>query len=217
MITLIIGWVTGRVLGKGLSKIIGKAGIDDALGKTATGRVLKRSGVTFVRFIDLAIRWLFYLIAISAAVDILEIETLSTLISHIVQYLPSFIVGVSILFVGFVLVDFIGDAFWAVGREMRIEFIGLITMILKLVMYLIVLVIALTMIGIDVSIIYTFVNALALGTAIGICVGLGIAFGWGLKDVIAKNAEKWTGSIQDIAKKMEDTWSPYTRKEKGDH
>ena len=134
-----------------------------------------------MRFIDLAIRWFTYLIAVLAAVDILEIDILSTFMKSVVQYIPSFIAGVSILFIGLVVVDFVGDAFWTVGREAKIEFVGLIAGISKLVMYLIVIVIALTMIGIDVSIIYTFVNALTLGAAIGICVGLGIAFGWGLR------------------------------------
>ncbi|MEM3601277.1 MAG: hypothetical protein QXN87_01215 [Candidatus Bathyarchaeia archaeon] len=213
IIVLAVGWVAGRLLGKGLSKILDKIGVDDALRKTVVGKALEKSGVTCVRFFDLIIRWFVYLIAILAAVNILEIEVLSTFMTSVVEYLPNFIAGIFLLFIGLIVADFIGDAVNAVGREAKIEFVGLLANGLKLFLYLIVIVLALTVMKIDVSILYTFANALAWGIAIGVCIGLGIAFGWGFKDTVAKNAEKWIESVQRVAKKAEDFWSWYTHKE----
>ena len=71
IIVLIIGWIVGRIIGKGISQVLDRVGVDDALRKTVIGKALERSGVTVVRFFDLIIRWFIYLIAVFAAADIL--------------------------------------------------------------------------------------------------------------------------------------------------
>ena len=58
---------------------------------------------------------------------------------------------------------------------------------------------------IDVEILYIFAEALAWGVAIGIGVGLGIALGWGMKDAVAKNANKWISDFEKSAKNLEKT------------
>jgi len=216
IVVLVVGWAVGRALGKGISILLGKVGVGDAFRKTLVGRALERSGITSLRFFDLVVRWFVYLIAIFVAVDILEIRILSTFMTEIIAYLPSFIYGLIILFVGIVFADFVGDAVKAIGREAKIEFIGLLADGLRLFLYFVIVVIALSVMKIDVSILHSFANALAWGIAIGVCVGLGIAFGWGFKDVVAKNAEKWLESTKTVAKKAEDFWSWYSRKQIGE-
>lgn len=212
-IVLIIGWAVGRVLGKGISKVLVKVRLDEALRKTVIGKALERSGITGVRLFDLVIRWFVYLIAILTAADILNISELSTLLRTTVAYLPSLVAGFFIIIVGFIVSDFIGDVMKGFGEEMRIEYSGLFANALKLFLYFIVIVIALTTMKIDVSILYVFANALAWGIAIGLCVGLGIALGLGFKDVVARNAERWIETAQSAVKRAEDFWSWYRRKE----
>ncbi|MDH5769691.1 MAG: hypothetical protein OEZ25_00155 [Candidatus Bathyarchaeota archaeon] len=190
IIVLAIGWIAGRLIGKGVSKVLDKVGVDDALKKTIIGRVLERAGVTCVRFFDLIVRWFVYLIAILAAVDILKIEVLSTLMSRIVQYLPSLIAGVFILMLGVIVADFIGDSAEAFFEEAKVAYSDILTNGLKFFMYFIVIVMGLSVMKVDVTILYTFANSLAWGAAIGIGVGLGIALGWGLKDTVAKKAKE---------------------------
>ena len=203
IIVLIIGWIAGRVIGKGVSRVLDKVGVDDALHKTAIGKAVERSGVSTVRFFDLIIRWFIYLIAVFAAVDILDIAVLSEFMKTVVEYLPSFIGGVFIVIFGFIIADFIGDAVAAVGKEAKIEFSGVMAAGLKLLLYFVVLTIALGLMRIDVEILYIFARAVAWGAAIGVGAGLGIALGWGFKDVIAKNAKKWITSVEKTAKSYE--------------
>ncbi len=203
IIVLIIGWIAGRVIGKGVSRVLDKAGVDDALRKTAIGKAVERSGLSITRFFDMIIRWFVYLIAVFAAVDILEIAVLSEFMKTVVEYLPSFIGGVFILIFGFMIVDFIGDALASVGKEARIEFSGIIAAGLKLLLYFVILTVALGLMRIDVEILYIFAKALSWGAAIGIGAGLGIALGWGLKDIVAKNSKKWIASIEKSAKTFE--------------
>jgi hypothetical protein len=213
VIILLAGWAFGRVLGKGVSKILQRTGISDTLRKAAVGKALERSGVPPPRLFELLIRWFVYLVAILAAVDVLKITALSAFMSNVVQYLPNLIAGIFILLFGLVIADFVGDAVGAIGREAKITFAPILSMGVKLFLYLTVIVIALTTMKIDVTILNEFARAIAWGTAIGIAIGLGIAFGWGLKDRVAKDVDKWIASAETTAKKAEDFWSWYMRSE----
>jgi hypothetical protein len=126
----------------------------------------------------------------------------------IVSYLPSFIAGVFILIFGFIISDFVGDAIESIGKEAKIEFSGMISNAVKLLLYFIVLTVGLGMMKIDIEILYIFAEALAWGGAIGIGAGLGIALGWGLKDFVAKNANKWFTDIEKSAISFEKTKKP---------
>lgn len=204
IIALIIGWIAGRALGKGVSRVLDKAGVDDALRPTIFGRVLKRSGITCVRFFDLIVRWFVYLIAIFAAVDILQIAILTEYMSMVVEYLPSLIAGVILLIAGFIVTDYISDFMKKVGEEAKIAYSRLFADGLRLFLYSVVIILALSQMKIDVSILYIFANALSWGISIGVCVGLGIALGWGFKDVIAESAKEWIKSLTTTAEKVEE-------------
>jgi len=204
IVALIIGWIAGRALGKGVSKILDRAGVDDALRKTVIGRAIEKSGVTCVRFFDLIVRWFVYLIAILAAANILNITVLSQFLSMVVSYLPSFIAGVFILLFGFIVVDYFADFFKTFGREAKIEFTGAIASGLRLLLYFVVVVISLSVIGIDVTILYILATALAWGIAVGAGVGMAIAVGWGFKDAVKKKADEWIKTAAEAARKAEE-------------
>ena len=203
ILALIIGWAAGRALGKGVSKLLDKIGVDDALRKTLLGRALERSGITCVGFFDLIVRWFVYLIAIFAAVDILQIEVLSKYMNMVVAYLPNFIAGIIIFIGGFIIVDYVADLLKALGEEAKIAYIRIFVDGVRLFLYGVITILALSQMKIDVSILYIFANALAWGLSIGICVGLGIALGWGFKDIVSEQARKWFKSWIETAERIE--------------
>ncbi len=200
ILILIIGWVLGRLVGKTVSTLLKRSGVDRLLKKTVLGKSFNKLGIKPLRFFDLLIRWFIYLIALFAAIDILQIQTLSSFMKDVIEYLPHFIVGVAILIFGFIFVDFIGDTITTFGKESKLLFPSIVAIGLKVILYFVVLTVALTQMKVDVQILYIFANALAWGIAVGIAVGLGIAIGWGLKDVIAKNIDTWIPSIEKTEK-----------------
>jgi hypothetical protein len=201
IIVLIVGWAAGRLIGKGIATVLDKAGVDDALRRTAIGKALEKTKVRIVGFFDLIIRWFIYLIAILAAVDILHISILSTYLSQVVQYLPLFIAGIFILVLGFMAADFAADALREVGKEGQMEFASVFANVLRFVLYFVVLVVGLSTMKVDVNILYILANALSWGVAIGIAAGFGIAIGWGFKDAVAKRADAWLDAAGEMARK----------------
>jgi hypothetical protein len=211
VILLLVGWALGRLLGKGISRLLRRAGIADSLGKTIVGRALARSGITPTRFLELLIRWFVYLTAVLGVVDLLQIAALTSFVSSVIQYLPSLIAGILILFFGLIVADFVGDAVGAIGKEAKMQLAPFVSLGVKIFLYLTVIAVALTTMKIDVTILNEFARAMAWGTAIGLAIALGIAFGWGLKDHVAKNIDKWIVSAETMVTKGEDFWSWYTR------
>ncbi len=215
VIALIIGWIAGRALGKAVSKLLDKVGVDDALRKTLVGKTLERSGITCVHFFDIIVRWFVYLIAIFAAVDILQIEVLSYYMNMVVAYLPNFIAGIVIFVAGFIIIDYVADFIRRLGEEAQIAYSRIFADGLRLFLYGVVTILALSQMKIDVSILYIFANALAWGLAIGLCVGLGIALGWGFKDAIAENSKKWIKAWTEAVERVDAARSKPSSEGKG--
>lgn len=204
VVVLLIGWGAGRAIGKGVSKVLDRAGVDDVLRPTALGKALERSRITCVGFFDLIVRWFVYLIAIFAAVDILAIPILGMYMSMIVEYLPSFIAGVVILIAGTIVASYVAGMVRTICEEAGVAYVRLIADATRLFLYVVVMVLALAQMRIDVSILYIFITPLAWGLAIGLAVGLGIALGWGFKDIVTESARGWIESMTTTAKKVEE-------------
>ncbi len=196
IIILIIGWILGRVLGRVVAGVLDRIGVDDALRKTSAGAHVERSGLSIVRLFDLIVRWLIYLIAILAAVGVLQIAPLTAAVGAIVAYIPNIIAFILILVVGFILIDWLMDFLDSMGETRRIEGFGVAAMALRAFLYFVVAILALQQLLIDLSIIYVFVVPLAWGLALGLGVALAVIIGFGLKDRAPEMVDRLMGRVK---------------------
>ncbi|MBP2146114.1 small-conductance mechanosensitive channel [Methanofollis sp. W23] len=182
IIILLIGWIIGRVLGKAISVFLDKIGVDDALRKTEPGTAIEKSGLSIVHLFDVIVRIFVYLIAITAATNVLQIESLSRMMAAIVAYIPNIVAFVLILVVGILLIDFFADWMERYGTHMEIALIGPMILLVRLFLYFVVIILALTQLAFDLTIIYLFIGPLAWGVGLGIGAAIAIIVGFGLKD-----------------------------------
>lgn len=196
IIILIIGWILGRVLGKVVAEVLDRIGVDDALRKTSVGTQIERSGITIVQLFDLIVRWLIYLIAILAAVSVLQIAALTTAVAAIVAYIPNIIAFFLILVIGIILIDWLMDLLVGMGETRRIEGFGVVVMALRAFLYFVVVILALQQLLIDLSIIYVFVVPLAWGIALGLGAAIAIIVGLGLKDRAPEMMDRLMGWVK---------------------
>lgn len=182
IIILLIGWIIGRVLGKAVSVFLDKIGVDDALRKTEPGTAIEKSGLSIVHLFDVIVRIFIYLIAIMAATNVLQIESLSKAMAVIVAYIPNIVAFILILVVGILLIDFFADWMERYGTHMEIALIGPMILLVRLFLYFVVIILALTQLAFDLTIIYLFIGPLAWGVGLGIGAAIAIIVGFGLKD-----------------------------------
>ncbi|MFA4826086.1 MAG: hypothetical protein WC593_13115 [Methanoregula sp.] len=182
LIVLLIGWIVGRLLGKAVHILLDKATAAPAIGDSDLGKSVTRSGITIGYLGDIAVRCIVYLIAIFAAVDILNLEYLSRFMTKVVEYIPHAIAFVIILVVGIILTDYFIDMFQLYSRSSKIELLNPVLVLLRLFLYFIVVTLALSQLMLDLTIIYTIITPIAWGLGLGLGASIAIVVWFGMKN-----------------------------------
>jgi hypothetical protein len=182
MLILVIGWIVGRLLGKAVRIILDKIAEQAIIDKTEIAISVKKSGVTIGYLGDITVRLVVYLIAILAAVDLLNLEHLSNLMTSIVTYIPHIVAFIAIIIAGFILVDYFIDFLGKFHNTKEVELISPVLVILRIFLYFVVVVLGLSQLMLDLTIIYTFATPIAWGIGIGLGAAITIICWYGMKD-----------------------------------
>jgi small-conductance mechanosensitive channel len=186
IIVLIIGWIVGRVLGKAVRIILDKIGeqhlVKEGVDLASVGGSVKKAGITVGYIGDLFTRVIVYLIAILAAVDILNMEYLSKLMTKIIEYIPHIAAFVIILTVGFLLADYFIDFLNKYYAKQDLQLITPVLFLLRIFLYFVIAILALSQLLLDLTIIYTFVTPIAWGVGLGLGAAIAIIVGFGLRN-----------------------------------
>jgi small-conductance mechanosensitive channel len=199
IVILLVGWVVGKALGKAVAGIADRIGIDRQARGTPLSRMLGDSRDAVSNFLGKVAAWFVFALAILAAANTLAIPILSEWIATAVSYLPAFIAGLLVIIGGFIVADFIGDAIERTRAATQTAYATWFATGVRMFLYFTAVVIGLDTMGIDVEILYIFAQALAWGLAAGLALALGISFGWGGKDYVANNVNRWAGSARTKA------------------
>lgn len=186
VIVLLLGWIVGRVLGKAVRIVIDKAmsAVSSApmIGESDVGKSVVTSHVSLGYLGDITMRCVVYLIAILAAVDILNLDYLSKFMSEVLAYIPHVVAFVIILVVGIILVDYFLDFFRNYSQASKIELINPVLMLLRLFLYFVVIMLALSQLLLDLTIIYTVITPIFWGIGIGLGASIAIIVWFGMRN-----------------------------------
>lgn len=183
VVLLIIGLLIVDFISDLIRTFLMATGIDDAIMKGAVGDSLKASGMSPSGIISGLVKLYGYLIFISAAVEILQFTMLTEFLVGVVAYLPSLFMGILLLIIGLLVIDFFADNIQAAMKGANVEGMDVILPLLKGFLFFIVILMALETMLIKVNIFYVFLGPLAWGVAIV------VAFKWGIKDALVAYAQ----------------------------
>jgi small-conductance mechanosensitive channel len=182
ILILVIGWIVGRLLGKAVRMILDKLNVDRLFQDSSFLKALAGAGVTISFIFDVAVRLFVYLVAVLAAVDLLNLDYLSALMKDIVEYIPHIIVFIIIVLVGFILIDYFADFLVKFHTTAHVDLIQPVVLVMRIFLYFVVTIFALTQLNLDLTIIYTFLTPIAWGIGIGLGAAIAIIFWFGLKE-----------------------------------
>jgi len=191
LVVLLIGWVIGVSAARVVRTVADRVEIDRMVLATPLGRILGGTENAVSRSFGTGAKWFVYALAILAAANVLAIPRLSQWISTAVSYLPAFVAGLLVIVLGFVVTDFIGDAIMRTRAATQTEYTSWFAAGTRMFLYFTAIVIGLDTMGVDVSILYVFSNALAWGLAAAVAIGVGIAVGWGGHTYVQDNIGRW--------------------------
>ncbi len=184
IVVLIIGLLIVDFLTDIIRKVLIATGVDEKFMKTSVGETLKATNTSISGILSGVIKLFGYLIFILAATEILQLNRLAQFLNSVLNYLPNLLVGILILIIGFLSIDFIADYLQKMMVGMKVEGSEVIIPILRGFMFLVVLLLAMDSMLIKTTIFYTFLGPLAWGFAVV------VAFKWGIKDALVAYAKE---------------------------
>lgn len=184
LVVLIIGLLIVDFLTEIIRKVLIATGVDEKFSKTSVGETLKATNTSISGILSGIIKLFGYLIFILAATEILQLVRLAEFLNNVLNYLPNLFVGILILIIGFLSIDFIADYLQKMTEGMKVEGADVLIPILRGFMFLVVLLLALDSMLIKTNVFYTFLGPLAWGFAVV------VAFKWGIKEALVAYAKE---------------------------
>ncbi|MBP2030402.1 flagellar biosynthesis protein FlhB [Methanohalophilus levihalophilus] len=184
VVVLLIGLLVVDFVANTTSKILSATGVDEKIADSFVGGPLKATKTSSSGIIAGLIKLFGYLFFIAVAASILQLDLITDFLISITIYIPRLFVGVVILIIGLLSVDFLMDYVQLSIKEMKVEGAEMIAPLLRGFLFLVVVLIALDTMLVNTGILYTFLRPLGWGIAVV------VAFKWGVKDAIVSYAKE---------------------------
>lgn len=183
ILLILIGWLLAKVVSGLVATLLKRIGLDKLAEKLNNTQTFKEANLTIkpVGIIKKVIFWTLMLVTILSAAETLGLDSLSSLISDLINYLPELLTAFIILAIGFYVADAIRDMVANTCKSMGIPAWKIISMAVFYILFLVVLVTALEQAGVDTTIIISNVSII-LG---GIVLAFAIAYGYAARPVLS--------------------------------
>lgn len=178
ILVLVIGLIVGKVLGKITKEVLVRSNVDKYISKE------EHIDIEVSSIASLVVRWLVYLIAIAEAARISTLLVVQEAVMTVVTFASQAILAAATIVAGYALALYIKDKI-ITAKTAYSDLTGKV--VFGLILYLSIV------IGLDfIEIVDTSVIANLLLIVTGaIGVGIAIALGLGLKDVVAREANRY--------------------------
>lgn len=186
ILLLLTGYLFGLVLGTILTSVLHKAGLDRYVEKAALSKAIGKTQVSYI-FGEL-LKWYVLIIFFQAAVDKIDLGSLSGVLNSFVLWLPDLILGIVIILFGLVFAHYVEIK---INEYSKVKGMAVLSKIIKWFILFIIVMTAFKQIGIEIGLIENMFLIIIGALAVGIALALGIGLGLGVK----KDAERL---IQDF-------------------
>ena len=184
IVLLAIGYIVGKIVGVVIKGLCDRAKAD---------RYVKVKGFRISELLKIAGEWIIYLVFIQAAVQFLGIAALAEFVNQIIYFIPKAVGAAIIIIVGYVLGNFFEEQI----KGSEYMYSDLIGKVVNFFTVYVAIALALPFLGINPSL----VNNILLIIIGSVGFGLGLAIGLGLKDIVAKEANKYIGKLEKKAQR----------------
>jgi len=184
IVLLAIGYIVGKIVGIVIKGLCDKAKVD---------RYARLKGFRISELLKIAGEWIIYLVFIQSAVQFLGIGALAEFVNQIIYFIPKAVGAAIIIIVGYILGNFFEEQIKA-SEGVYSDLIG---RVVNFFTVYVAIALALPFLGIDPSL----VNNILLIIIGSVGFGFGLAIGLGLKDIVAREANKYIGKLERKAQR----------------
>lgn len=183
LLILLIGWLLARIVSRTVARLLKKAGVEklaDKINETKAIQDLKIK-IDPIRIIKTFLYWILMLFTVMTAADSAGLDQVTTLITDLINFLPSVIKAFAIMIGGLILADAVRNVVGTACRSLGIPSWKVIGSLVFGLIGIMVAITALEQINVPTEIITSNITII-LG---GIMLAFGIAYGFAARDVLS--------------------------------
>jgi hypothetical protein len=202
IILLVVGWILSDLVARLVGTLLRRIGFETMAQRTGVTGFITMTGArdaSASMIIAELIKWLIRLVFIELAAEALHLSAVTTLINSIILFIPSLIVALIVVMVGFLIATFAGNLVRGGAGEMGFRNPNLLAAAAKAAIIGFAVIIALSQIGIAA----TLVDSLFIAFVAAIALALGLAFGLGGREVAGQIWQQWYSTGRGAATKLE--------------
>lgn len=184
LLVLIIGILVAKIAYKFVVKVVCATKIDTML-KPFAGAI-ERAGYTLRvgHILGWLLKWFIIIASLMVALDIIGLSAAQDILTRIVIYIPQVIVAIIVLFVGFILGDFVKKLIKGSTKMLNFKSAAMLGNIARVAVITFTLLFSLDLLGLG-----QFFEIILIGLVAMIALAGGLAFGLGGRDAAAQAIE----------------------------
>lgn len=198
IIVFIIGYFISVAIGKIITEILKSIKFNKLFEKEGWSKALSKARVEVdpSDFIGAIFKWVFVVISLLVAVDILKLTKFAEFLAAVLNYLPKVVVAILIFVVAVIISDIVEKLVRVTVEKMKVGYGYLAASITRWAIWVFTIFLVLDQLLPSSLLIKTLYTSIVYGIVGAISLALGLAFGLGGRDVAA-------GVLEDMKRKVE--------------
>lgn len=199
IIVFVIGYLISVGIGKLIAEILKSIKFNKLFEKEGWKRALQRAGIEVnpAEFIGVVFKWVFVIVSLLIAVDILKLTAFAGLLTQVLAYLPRVVVAVLVFVIAVIISDIIEKVVRASVERLKVGYGHVVSLIVKWAIWIFTLILILDLVLPANLLIKTLYTSIVYGIVGALALGFGLAIGLGGKETASR-------VISDMYKKMEE-------------
>lgn len=198
IIMFIIGYFISVGIGKLITEILKSLKFNKLFEKDGWKKALQRAEIDVdpSAFIGAIIKWVFVVVSLVVAVDVLELAKFSEFLGNVLDYIPRLLVAILVFIVAIIISDIIEKIVRVAVERMRVGYGYVASSIVKWAIWIFTIFLILDQLLPQSLVIQTLYIGIVYGVIGALSLGVGLAIGLGGKDVASE-------TIREIKKKID--------------
>ncbi|HCC59789.1 MAG: hypothetical protein A2402_00140 [Candidatus Staskawiczbacteria bacterium RIFOXYC1_FULL_37_43] len=199
LVIFIIGYLISVGIGRIISEILKSVKFNKLFEKEGWKKALQRANleVNPAEFIGAIFKWVFVIISLLIAVDVLKLTAFAGFLTRVLNYLPNVIVAVLVFVVAIVISDIVEKVVRVSVERLKIGYGYLAASIVKWAIWIFAIFLILGQLLPNNALVVTLYTGIVYGIVGALALGAGLAIGLGGKETAGK-------IISDMYKKIEE-------------
>ena len=199
IIVFVVGYLISVGIGKIITEILRSVKFNKLFEKEGWRRALQRANVEVnpSEFIGAIFKWVFVIISLLVAVDILGLKDFAVFLNQVLDYVPNVIVAVLVFVVAIIISDIVEKVVRATVERLKVGYGYLAASIVKWAIWVFTFFLVLDQLLPQSMLVKTLYTSIVYGIVGSLALGVGLAIGLGGKDTASR-------IISDMYKKLEE-------------